>query len=704
MSIARCGGRWLAADGSASAAGRPAVTVGRRSRSGRGSTAVLALGHGPLPPAVTIRDVVHVAPERPGPGSSSALPSADVVGSAAAPATAPLGAAAGPEDPHTRALATGRRSRRTDLLVALGCLSAAGVVTSRLWAAPNSTELTHNRADQVFFEWLLGYVSHAVTHGDNPLWTPLLNAPLGVNIAANTSITMLAVLLMPVTIIAGPSVAFVTAITLNLAGSAYAWFWLFSRHVARTRTAAIAGGAFGGFAPGMIAHANGHLNFTACWLLPVLIWQLIRLTRPTRGRGSMIRDGVLLGVLVAVQYSLCAETLFFLAVAIAVFVAAWTVQRPRAAMSIAAAASHRVIVAIVVSAALLAYPICLQIAGPEAYHGSGFTHLGVWENVTSLAAFPPQSLAGAAGWWTGSALNFGERNTFFGPVLCAVLLVAVVAMNRRPARPGGDRDRDRARPEVVALTVTAIAIAIVALGPRLQIGAWHSRIRLPWAAVGRLPLFDSALPGRAALLVIPIVAVLIVTVVDDVLARPRRHPTRRIAAVVAVAAFVPILPVPISAAPRSALPTFISSGAWRAYLPTGATVVSIPPSSWDSSDAQRWQTATGYVFPVEGGYFLGPGDDGRSSIGPRARTTSTLLTAIARGGVVPRVTDADRSAARADLTYWRAGLVVLPDPTPGIDHDWARRHDQLLRVGTELFGQPARVADVWLWRFADQGR
>jgi hypothetical protein len=39
-----------------------------------------------------------------------------------------------------------------------------------------------------------------------------------------------------------------------------------------------------------------------------------------------------------------------------------------------------------------------------------------------------------------------------------------------------------------------------------------------------------------------------------------------------------------------------------------------------------------------------------------------------------------------------------------MDHEWAPRHDQLLRIGTELFGAPIRVADVWLWRFADQRR
>ena len=47
--------------------------------------------------------------------------------------------------------------------------------------------------------------------------------------------------------------------------------------------------------------------------------------------------------------------------------------------------------------------------------------------------------------------------------------------------------------------------------------------------------------------------------------------------------------------------------------------------------------------------------------------------------------------------------VTLPDPTAGIDHAWVRRHDQLLQVGTELFGPPTRVSDVWLWRFSLPG-
>jgi hypothetical protein len=393
---------------------------------------------------------------------------------------------------------------------------------------------------------------------------------------------------------------------------------------------------------------------------------------------------------------LCAETLFFMTIATAIFAAAWAAQRPREALAIARRASRRMVAAALVAGAILAYPIWIQVAGPEAYHGSGFTTLGVWENVASFAAYPAQSLAGGAGWWTGTPLNVGEQDTFFGPALCGAVVIAAVWLSRRPRLA-------RRRPEVAALTVTAAAIAIAALGPHLQIGNWHSGIPLPWAAVQRLPIFNAALPGRFALLLIPVIAVVIVVMFDEALALPRRHPMRKVAAAVAAAAFVPLLPLPLAASPRSALPAFITSGEWRSHLPPGTTVVSVPPSNWESSDAQRWQTATGYAFAIEGGYFLGPGPDGRSSIGPLPRPTSDLLISIARGGAPPVITDANRAVARVDLTYWHAGLVVLPDATPGLDHSWSADHDTLLQVGTELFGAPTRVADVWLWRIPAQG-
>jgi hypothetical protein len=53
------------------------------------------------------------------------------------------------------------------------------------------------------------------------------------------------------------------------------------------------------------------------------------------------------------------------------------------------------------------------------------------------------------------------------------------------------------------------------------------------------------------------------------------------------------------------------------------------------------------------------------------------------------VSAADRSAALADLRYWRAAVVVL---APGADEQ------QLWRTTSALIGfQPKFVGGVWLW-------
>src|SRR5439155_20841622 len=184
--------------------------------------------------------------------------------------------------------------------------------------------------------WLLSYAAHAVVHGHNPLWTDLLNVPDGVNLAVNTGVTVLGVLLAPVTLTLGAPVAFLVALTGNLAATGYAWYWFLarrlvvdhcgSRHGVRRAEpqwsrpwAAVAGGLFCAYAPGLVSHANAHLNFTAEWLVPVILDRVLALARP----GRTLRGGALVGVLVAVQYSLGGETLFFAALGCAAFLGVW---------------------------------------------------------------------------------------------------------------------------------------------------------------------------------------------------------------------------------------------------------------------------------------------------------------------------------------------------------------------------------------------
>ena len=121
-----------------------------------------------------------------------------------------------------------------DLLALVAAVALAVWVTSGLWVDPNGRAITVNSSDQALFEWLLAYGAHAFTHGENPLFTTLLNVPDGVNLAVNTSITVYAVLFAPLTYLIGPPATFLVILTLNLAGTAFAWYWLLSRHLVRT--------------------------------------------------------------------------------------------------------------------------------------------------------------------------------------------------------------------------------------------------------------------------------------------------------------------------------------------------------------------------------------------------------------------------------------------------------------------------------------
>jgi hypothetical protein len=584
-----------------------------------------------------------------------------------------------------------RPRRRIEPLVAVAFLITAVVLTGGLWIDPAGRVIAANSADQFFFEWVLTWTAHALAHGADPFFTSAMNAPLGVNIAANTGITLAGVVLTPVTLLAGASASFLVTLTVNLAATAYAWFWFFDRHTARSRGASIVAGALCGFGPGMMAHANSHLNFTAQFLIPILLWRLMRLCRT----GS-IRDGVIAGLLATAQYSLGAELLFFTGTGVAVYAVAVAWQRPRIARRIARRIAGPLGAGILVAACLLAFPLWMQFFGPQTYHGTGFADLNVNENLLAFGAYGHQSLAGALGAWAKLSLNVAEENTFFGVVLLILVVATMVRMWRNGPAEGAVTIR--------ALSITGLVIVVLSLGSRPRFARWTIHVDLPWAALSHLPFFDSALPGRFALLLTPIVAYLLAVEIDQVRDRwralpeaRRRNRLLRRAALVGVLAVGPILPVPLDVATRSPLPRFFTSGEWRQWVPDGRTVVTVPPSTTASPDGQRWQTATDFGFAIDGGYFLGPGTDGRSHVGPVPTPTYTLLKEVSSTGVTRPVTDADRSRADADLRFWNAGLIVLPDPRDGVGDAWSQYYPAVRSTAIALFGPGRHVDDVTLW-------
>ncbi|TCB90270.1 DUF2079 domain-containing protein [Micromonospora zingiberis] len=583
------------------------------------------------------------------------------------------------------------RDRRADLIVTLVALALAVWVTSGLWRDPNGRAITVNSSDQALFEWLLAFGGHAVSHGENPLYTYLINVPDGVNLAVNTSITVYAVVFAPLTYLIGPPATFLVILTLNLAATALAWYWLLSRHLVRSPLAAAVGGLFIGFSPGMVSHANAHLNWTAGWLVPLLVWRVFALRRP----GRWLRDGVILGLLVAVAFSIAAEGLFFTALALGLFVAVWALHPANRAEARAVLPSflRGLAVTAVVAGALLAYPLWLHFAGPQRFHGTGFDPVIHSEDIAAYAAYPRRSLAGEAGLRTSLAPNPTEENSFFGLPLLVLAAGCFVLLWRR-ADP-------RRRATLWALGILAVAFAVLSFGPVAKVDGRRTDLPMPFDLLGHLPVVNAALPARLALVVTPVIGLLLAYAIDQL----RQRPPRRAAAVAwtvgFVVALVPLLPTPLLTVEREPIPRFITSGAWREYVSPGGVLTPAPLALDVYPDGQRWQA---YAlanrqgeFAIPSGFFLGPGGpDGRGRIGPVPRPFGALLDQAARTGLPPIVTEGTREEVKADLEHWRVETVVLVDEVHGAK--WAVDEEALRRTLTMLLGEPERVEDVWLWR------
>ncbi|MFJ1537362.1 DUF2079 domain-containing protein [Micromonospora chalcea] len=602
--------------------------------------------------------------------------------------------------PSSPFLATGPsttrvRDRRADLLVTLAALALALWVTSGMWRDPNSRAITVNSSDQALFEWLLAFGGHALTHGENPLFTTLINVPDGVNLAVNTSITVYAAVFAPLTYLIGPPATFLVILTLNLAATAVAWYWLLSRYLVRSRLAAGAGALFIAFCPAMVSHANAHLNWTAGWLVPLLIWGVFRLRRP----GRAITGGIVLGLLVAAAFSIAAEGLFFTALALGVFLAVWALHparwpEVRAALPRMAAGLG---VTALVAGVLLAYPLWLHFLGPQRFHGTGFDPLIHSEDIAAYGSYPRRSLAGWAGWGTSLAPNPTEENSFFGVPLLVLALACFALLWWRA---------DRAfRATLAALGVTAVVFAVLSWGPTVK---WNGRRfdqTLPFGVLDNLPVINAALPSRLALVVAPVIGLLLAYAIDSLRARPPRRRAIGVAwALGFVAALLPLVPTPLLTSVREPIPRFITSGAWQRYVPPDGVLTPLPLTVDVYPDGQRWQAyALAHrqgEFRIPSGFFLGPGGpEGRGRIGPVPRTFDSLMDQAGRTGLVPIITDGSIRESRADLRHWGVRAVVLPDRVHGAKYDVDE--DALRRTATALLGPPERVEDVWLWRVPD---
>ncbi|WP_456246511.1 hypothetical protein [Longispora urticae] len=538
-----------------------------------------------------------------------------------------------------------------------------------MWSDPSTRALAVNPADQTLIEWFLAQGSR-IWLGDLSLVTDRMNSPDGINLLTNATNLLAGALLAPVTFAFGAPVSFAVLVAGNLAGTAFGWYLLFARGFGLHRAAAAAAGGLCGFAPAMMSQSNSHTHITMQWLLPPIVYCLLRLTRAQ----TPVRTGIALGLMIVAQFFGGQEVLFFAALTLALFTAAYALFD----RALARRAWRPLLVGLGVAAglgvAVLAYPLWVEFSGPQSVPNGPFSPDFFSADLSSYARFSPLSWAGRGGDGGSFAPNPTEMNTFLGVPLLIMLAASVAFLWRHPV--------------VRSAVVVGLVMAWLSLGPTVIVAGEATGFPALYKLLHGLPVIDGALPSRFALNLLPLIAAVLALTLDAALRT--EGVARYVMPAAAAVALVPIVPLPLETVRRPAVPVFFTAGHWRTCVPTGGVLVPVPLPTPTDPESLRWAAAADAAFGVPEGFFIGPyGGNGNASIGVYSQPTAGLLAEVRKSGTVPEITEEGRRQARADVGHWNASCITL-GPTV--------HRDELKATLDLLYGPGERVADVWVWR------
>jgi hypothetical protein len=569
-----------------------------------------------------------------------------------------------------------------------------------VWSAHPSGTLTCPCGDPSLFTWFIEWPAYAVSHGLHPIYSTAMGTPHGVNLIFGF---FPGLVLTPVTWIFGPVLSLNLALLLSGPLSGLAMYWLLRRWV-RFAPAAFVGGFFYGFSPFVVTNLTlAHLNLAMVPIPPLLIGLLDELLFRQRRRPAVV--GVLLGLLVAVQFLVGTEVLAMLAVegvlALVAIVAYCVVRHPDEVRRRTPYALRGLGAAALTAAALLAYPVTFAVAGPahmggNVWHGlldpgqgkAAFKWFVAPEPATTVRAgsgisafaVPPD-----AGGYPGPLLS----PEYFGAGAIAVLGIGIVVWYRD-------------RRLLLFGALTALSILLANQGGTL---------------LASLPALDNIVPSRFALLAFLSGSVMLGLIVDhfhSALAPrvDREQPAvsetgtavavrrwRGVVAAMLVSAVAIVPPLaylsqnlPI-AAEGVVLPTWFRVVA--PHLSRGDVLLVFPPPFSAKQSSMLWQAVAGMTYSMAGAGGTGANlaTAGRELGGQFVLSQVTydygLPTTVSSGYVV---------AVRGALAGWGVTTVVIPNEPDLPAYDQIASTTQAAGLITAATGEtPVLVAGAWTW-------
>jgi hypothetical protein len=486
-----------------------------------------------------------------------------------------------------RQWAVSKRGNGRQHLGALALFSAISVLAFGLGALPDISHRVVGGVsdDAEVFLWMLRWWPYALGHGQDPLFSHIIFAPTGVNLAWATSVPLPSLLAVPLTLSFGVVSSFDV---LSLLGPALAAFggYLLCRQIVGAFWPSLAGGLLFGFSPYESWQlASGHLNLDMIVFVPLAGTLIVR---RLQGKLAARPFVLLLAATLVGQFAISNE---ILATMTLMGVAALTLavlfgspdQRRRLR-----AEFPRVAAAYAVAGLLVAPYEVVAYTKPRA--------------VKYLFATIPRSLhwrdlfrfviPGTASQFRFPRMGGVGNPLYLGLPLLLILVALVIQSNRRRL--------------VLVLVGTIAVAAVLSLGPSLQLGGL--RVPLPWSLFRHLPLIRLAVPSRLFLFAYLAAGVCLALW----LAQPGRPWVRGLLAAAAVIALVPNV-TSIDWSGTQPSPPFFQSGQYRAFLSPNEIVAVV---SGSRGDQMYWQAEAGMSFRLVGGFIgVTPTDYHDSGIG-----------------------------------------------------------------------------------------
>ncbi|HEX4219257.1 MAG TPA: hypothetical protein VHZ02_12845 [Acidimicrobiales bacterium] len=574
------------------------------------------------------------------------------------------------------------------------------------WAHPASTG-TCACGDSALFLWFLEWPAYAIAHGHNLFYSTSLFHPQGVNLLSNTSELAFGVPLAPVTWLFGPVATLNVASTLSPVLSAFACFWLLRRWI-RWSPAAFLGGLLYGFSPFVIIGlSDSHLMVSALFVPPLVIACLDELL--VRQRRRPARVGLVLALLVVIQFFLSTEMLVLMAVmalvGLALLVAyAAVVHRDELRHRFRHAAvglSWAGVVAVV----LLAYPAWFALAGPA--HLAGLVWPGLADGTDGSllsplvhASYYSSNVATTMnkfGGYQGKPLT-GE---YFGYPLFAVLLVGLAVWRR-----------DLKLWFFAALGLASVALSLSTVETQHRWISW-----VPWEIVARLPVIQNVIQGRLIgftyLFAAIMLALILARAHDAVLARsvPARHhaggrgqrswlgpaAAAGVALVIAAVALVPVARTNWGTTPLAMQPAYVPRWLTEVApkLPPKQVILAYPTAFSGIQSSMAWQAIEGMPFAMAGG----GGPEGIPSRAGKERPGFIVISAASLSfGPLPPATGQNVAAVRAALVGWGVTKVVVPNDPHLPAYEQGSNLSYALGLFSAALGQrPEYQAGAWVW-------